>query len=253
MTKALNLSLIALGLALVASSPDSRAAALLHQYSFSNGLIDAVGGRNGIAENGASVEHGALVLDGVDDFVQFDTHLISTSGSYSVSLFANQAIVQTNYIEFISQGSTGGPGYYIGQDPNRLIRASDSWLNTGIHMPTPGAWHHYAVTVDSILGTSRLFVDGMAVATLHSAIVTTTGGTDTRLGAQFQNFGEYFNGELDEIEIYSGALSENEIASLASVKPGVVPIPTSGLLLLSALVGLGGRFSRTISLLRLES
>ena len=45
------------------------------------------------------------------------------------------------------------------------------------------------------------------------AIATTTGGTDTRLGAQFNSHGEYFAGDFDNLRIYDSAISASELAN----------------------------------------
>jgi hypothetical protein len=40
-------------------------------------------------------------------------------------------------------------------------------------------------------------------------------GTNTRFGRQFDPFGEYFNGELDDVRICGNALSEADVARIA--------------------------------------
>src|SRR5205814_3365437 len=112
----------------------------------------------------------------------------------TVSLFARQNATQGGYVELISQGSSGGPGFYIGHNPNGVIRVGDSWQNTGVQFPSDTQWHLFTVTVDASANTTKLYLDGALRATLGSAIVSTTGGTNTRLGRQFDPFGEYFNG-----------------------------------------------------------
>jgi hypothetical protein len=62
------------------------------------------------------------------------------------------------------------------------------------------------------------------------------------LGTQFQNFAEFFNGSLDEVMIFDGALSDAEVATLAAVTPAtVVPLPAGAWLLGPALLVLIGR------------
>jgi hypothetical protein len=222
-TTMLSLSLsLALGMSAIAPAS---AATLLHSYSFDNGASDGVADADGTLLNGAVVVDSALVLDGVDDFVQFDSHLVPTSGSYAVSLFFKQDRAQTTHVEYISQGETGGQGFYLGQDPFRQVRATDSWLSTGIALPAVGEWHHLAFSVDAAANQSTLYLDGVAVANRGFAIATTSNGTHTRFGTQFQTFNEFFDGSLDEVMIFEGALSAGEIATLASASPGTTPVP----------------------------
>jgi Concanavalin A-like lectin/glucanases superfamily/VPDSG-CTERM motif len=145
-------------------------------------------------------------LDGASGYVQFASHIVPTSGSYTVVLSARETAPVFNYAEMISQGFTFGPGFYIGHDPSELIRASDSWIFTGVPFPSDGTFHTFALGVDSVAGDSKLYVDGLLAATLGSAISTTTFGSDTRFGQQFAPFAEYFGGELDNIRIYDEAI-----------------------------------------------
>lgn len=214
--------------ALTFAGTTAAAATLLHHYSFTGDVSDGNGGENGTLLNGAAVSDGALTLDGIDDFVQFDTHLVPTSGSYSVALFARQASAQDIHVELLSQGQSGSQGFYIGHNPQRFIRATDSWVDTGVPMPKPGEWHHYALVVDELSGTSIVYVDGSASAVLSFAITSTPLGDPTRFGAQFQGIGEFFHGQLDEIHIFSGALTDAEVADLAAAAPAVVPLPAAG-------------------------
>ena len=186
----------------------------IHYYPFSGGPEDAAGAANGTLVGGAAVVAGELLLDGVDDYVQLGEHIVPTSGSYTVALFARQPIPQTGHRELISQGFSNGPGFYIGHNPLGVIRVSDSWLNTGVAYPSDGLWHHFAVAVDSTVGSTTLYVDGILQASVGFAIATTPAGTDTRFGQQFDD-DEYFAGSLDEIRIYDRALSALEIGIIS--------------------------------------
>ena len=196
------------------SAPAQAAPVLLHRYDFTSGVIDLVGSENGTLLNGASVSGGRVRFDGLNDYVQFGAHIVPTSGSYSVAFFATQDVVQSSHREIISQGFSG-PGFFIGQNPDQTIRVSDFWLATGVPLPSQGVSHHWAVVVDSGANTSRLYLDGVSVASLGFAITTTPGGSHTRLGRQFTNIAEFFGGSIDDLRIYSGALSSSEVAGLA--------------------------------------
>lgn len=223
-------SLTLTGAMILALAGPVPAATLLHGYDFSSGVTDAVGGQHGSLLNGASVVGGVLLLDGVDDFVQFGSHLVPTSGSYSVALAARQDSFTGNYVELISQGYSG-PGFYIGHDWAHQIRMTDLATNTGVAFGPVGAWNHYAMVVDASAGTSKLFVNGALAFTAPSAIVTTTLGDHTRLGTQFATHAEFLHGAIDNVRIYAGALSDGQVLALASS----VPEPAGYALLLAGL------------------
>ena len=185
-------------------------ATLIHSYQFNGNANDSVGSANGTLVNGATVSGGVLHLDGATGYVQFASDIVPTSGSYSIVLSARETAPVANYVEMISQGFSGGPGFYIGHDPSGIIRVSDSWLYTGVPFPSDGEFHTYDLIVNAVAGNSKLYIDGLLAATLGSAISTTTGGTDTRFGRQFAPFDEFFGGELDNIRIYNTAINVPE-------------------------------------------
>jgi hypothetical protein len=229
--------MIALG-ALLLLPAAGRAQTLIHHYQFAADASDSVGGANGTLLNGATAAGGVLSLNaGTGSYVQFGSHIVPTSGSYSVALFARQNAAPSGIIELISQGFSGGPGFYIGYAaPN--FRVTDSWINTGVAFPTDTAlFHHIAMSVDATAGTSSLYVDGLLQATLGTAITTTTGGTDTRLGRQFDPFQEFFGGQMRDVRVYTGALSAGQVAALAA---GTASVPEPGSAALAGVAVLPG-------------
>lgn len=193
---------------------------LLAAWTAEGNANASVGAIDGTLQGGTTFSNGlfgqAFNFNGSDAYVQFGQHAVPTSGSYTVSLLERQNASQADYIELISQGATFGPGFYIGHDPNGNIRVSDSWQNTGVAFPLDNQWHHIVVTVDAAANVTKLYVDGFLRNTLNSAIATTSGGTHTRLGKQYEPAGEFFNGAIDEVRIYGRALTDSEIATAAA-------------------------------------
>ena len=65
-------------------------------------------------------------------------------------------------------------------------------------------------------------------------------GSNFRIGNAIFNTTELFNGLLDDVRVYSTALSESEIGRLASQSiSSAAPEPTTGLMALLGVVGLG--------------
>jgi len=219
-----------------AVAPAVQAQTLIHHYTFSAGdVADAIGGADGTLLNGATASGGTLTLNsGLGSYVQFGSHIVPTSGSYSVALFARQDSAPAGIVELISQGFSGGPGFYIGYAaPN--FRITDSWGSTGIAFPTDTTlFHHFALTVDAANSLTSLYVDGVLRGTLGTALTTTTGGTDTRLGRQFAPFNEFFGGQMRDVRIYTGALNSGQVATIAAGN-GLNAVPEPGTLALVAL------------------
>jgi MYXO-CTERM domain-containing protein len=208
MLRALNFSIL-----LLAGIGVSQAS-IIHNYTFETDgqVIDLAGTENGTLVSTASVTGGKLVLNG--GYVEFDTHLVPTSASYSVSVdFQLASTGNPGIVEFISQGASGGPGFYLGTNGSGF-RASDSWPSpAGSYDPADP--HTLLLSVDSVAGQSYLYLDGALLGTRNFAITTTTGGTDTRLGAQFSWYGEYFHGTLDNIRIFDTAITPDQNVNVA--------------------------------------
>jgi len=201
-------------------------ATLIHEYKFNGNANDSAGSANGELMNGASAVDGTLTLNGANQYVQFGSHIVPTSRSYSVALFARESVLGSDFVEFISQGVSGGPGFYIGHTPApQTIRASDSWSSTGIPLPRDDKWHCYVLVVEAPTSLSRFFVDGIQRAVMEPSIATTPNGTGTRLGRQYEPSAEYFKGNLADVQIYTGALSASDIVKLCANLP--VSTPTS--------------------------
>ena len=209
-------------------SGTASAQTLIHHYTFGTDASDSAGSANGTLNSGAIAGGGVLSLSGTAN-VSFAQHIVPTSGAYSVALFARQTALQGNFREWISQGASGGPGFYIGYQAGGGIRATDSWLTTGASFTPDGIFEHIALVTTG--ATSSLYLNGVLSATLASGLNTTVGGDDTRFGKQFSPFNEYFQGDIADMRIYTGALSAQQAASLATTpEPGSMALLTAGAL-----------------------
>jgi hypothetical protein len=133
-------------------------------------------------------------------------------------------------MELISQGS-GGSAFYLGHNPSHIIRGGDQWLSAGVPYPSDGLTHQFAYVRSS--SNTLLYIDG-SLAAQTGAVNISSGGSFTRFGRQYGPHAEYFNGTLDNVRIYDGALSASEINAVSAV-----PEPSSALMVLAGLAGLG--------------
>ncbi|MEO6444880.1 MAG: LamG-like jellyroll fold domain-containing protein, partial [Gemmatimonadaceae bacterium] len=184
-------------------------------FSFAGNASADVGGALGTLLGVGTAGNGKLTLDGSTGFVQLDRRLIGGSGSFSVALFARETVRRNSYVEFISQGFSGD-GFYIGHTPAGNIRVADSWQDTGIPMPQDNLEHHYAVTYDEATSLLSLYVDGALVGKRTGPVTRgATGGSNARFGRQFEPFGEFHGGDIDDVGIYTSALSAAVVQAIS--------------------------------------
>ncbi|HEY2104029.1 MAG TPA: LamG domain-containing protein, partial [Chthoniobacterales bacterium] len=100
---------------------------------------------------------------------------------------------------------------------------------------TEGNWHHYALTRSG--STLTLYIDGAVAGTAlnYTDPINLSGGSNNYIGAstgQVTSSRFFWNGLVDELEIFSSALSAGQVAALYNAggagkcKPQATPTPT---------------------------
>jgi hypothetical protein len=114
-------------------------------------------------------------------------------------------------------GQLNGVSSVLLIDPNAL--AFSTW-GPGISDPSSSSlntWFHFAVTVASTVAT--LYVNGSPVATATLGSMSTSSGSMVYMGGfpnPPDNRPEWLNGDVDEVSIYSRALSMSEIQAIVA-------------------------------------
>jgi Concanavalin A-like lectin/glucanases superfamily/Bacterial TSP3 repeat len=155
----------------------------------------------------AMAANNGLVFDGVDDWVDVPGGIIATQNTFTVECWALSLGNTGSHREIMSQGSSGN-AFYMGTDPAGNIRLGDTWGAPGVAFPF-GDRHHFAVVVTT--NDTLFYIDGTLEANKGSAIAVPANPTSFRLGRQFGVHGEYWPGVIDEVRIWDGARTAEEI------------------------------------------
>jgi PGF-CTERM protein len=179
---------------------------------------DASGHRNDGTIHGATWTTGisgkALRFDGADDYVEVfnDLTLNFGTGDFTYELwFKANTIPPSDAYQLLCKRVDGNyevqlqsNGFvltYFGDSSDRDIIESSSVVSTGV-------WYHVAVVRQSSMG--YLYVNSVqegSVATSHNV----DNSNPLNLGRDVKLQSEYFDGQIDEIAIYSRALTPEEI------------------------------------------
>jgi len=125
------------------------------------------------------------------------------------------------------------PGYGSGSLFANLhdIGNHDHWISSPPGIVSAGNWQHVALTYDKIAGVAELYYNGTVVAAQTMGSFTPQTGSNLLLGRRPSNdLPAYYYGLLDEVSVYSRALSATEIAALynaASAGKCFAPVPPS--------------------------
>jgi hypothetical protein len=133
----------------------------------------------------------------------------------------NSPYAITAWIKTTSSGSLGivGWGTYGGNDSNafRTVDAGllNYWYANDLYYGAPGLtdgnWHFVVAQFDG--STRSLWLDGVGIGQDSPGSVNTVAAVNFTLGSTL-NGGEPFLGSIDEIVIYTGALTSQQIATL---------------------------------------
>ena len=213
-----------IGILIVCMMGNIANAELVSHWKLDGDLTDSAGEADG-SFYGTSTEpyadgvwNSGLELNGIDDYVMIDS-TVAISGDYSVSGWFKAASAPADNMDIISitenvdsyQGilieiSSAGIMRYLhrypfGVDGGVNIYSSESYLDD--------SWHHFAAINSG--NTISLYMDGVLCATdtIDEQINDSTQINMGRLSPVA--LVRYFEGTLDDIRIYSHALTEDEI------------------------------------------
>ncbi|HWB24937.1 MAG TPA: LamG domain-containing protein [Chitinophagaceae bacterium] len=216
---------------------------LVASYNFNGGsLSDASGNGNNIVFNNAKQTtdrfgnaNNAFLFDGSSSYMRVKNSATLNPGSITIFAIFKPNGFYTGTCHGNSIVNKGYPdqvnGFYcmrftdytsdcssnVDTSKENLL-AGFGGLGTELASPTvrTGTWYNVIFTCDGI--TAKLYVDGSLVSETAGSISFTGNNHDLFIGKhEDPQYPYYFNGVMDELKIYSRAISEREVKALSSI------------------------------------
>jgi hypothetical protein len=209
---------------------------LMARYPFSGNASDASGNANNGSPVGGTVlttdrfgaPNSAYSFNGLDSYISIPNSASLSAPTTEMTMaawiqIAGPSLVGAGFDPIIMKSVTGENAfmYRMNATTTYFGSAFNNWnthLSAGQTIPL-GEWHHVASVFNG--SAIRFYFDGVLVST--QAMVLTI-AQDTRaltIGGDFPGIPEHFNGKIDEVALYSRALSDADILELYSVATGV--------------------------------
>jgi len=196
----------------------TRSSGAMHGSVASNGLDTAYFFQYGLTTNYGSTTptsffqaHTSLQLNGTNQFAQAGA-VILASTSFTIELWLRHS--RTNSFDIALFQGTGSPnqGLHLGFRPNNVF----TFAFWGNDLDTPASytdtdWHHWACTYHSATRARMIYRDGSLVAS-NTASANYQGAGNFLLGYT-PAIPSYFAGAIDEVSIWNGVRTANQIAA----------------------------------------
>ncbi|MCF7975590.1 MAG: discoidin domain-containing protein [Phycisphaerae bacterium] len=200
---------------------------LVAYYPFDGDLQDAAGSHHSTINSGQpsfvpGVQGQALELIGNQDVIVAYADDLALN-SFTLSAWVNVSDIGGNR-GILGTRFGSDVAFDLKVDANRIHGdvgngTHTAWLNTAADMPTrinEGDWYHIGYVVDEANSAVRIYLNGALGTTIpiSGTPLFMKAGEELHIGSSYPDV-EYMYGTLDEVAIYNGALSPEEIAGLA--------------------------------------
>lgn len=230
----------------------SPAANLVSRYSFNEtsgtNAYDSVGGytatlRGGTAFDGA----GKVVLNGTNSYIDLPPAQLSGLTAITIDAWFSFTVPNNNVGLFSLDGgvNSGGSGSYLrynlfdntpanNHGGTNFFEGIVSWSGNVLHggsvLPTNNTQVHVTLVYDPVNGVKSIYLNGALSSTYSGSLAALSSYPQTAFALGRSPWGgdPYLKGSINEFRVYSGVLSDSEIATNDAAGPDTIPQITVG-------------------------
>lgn len=183
----------------------------------------------GVSWTSDSHSGSALSFDGSSGYLSIPSSTsLDLAGTVTVSAWV-KINSDTGDMKIVGNETGAGGGYklgvYNGQVEFEIRDSSDQYYNDRFAGPgatlTPGVWYQVTGVYSQSGGYIKSYVNGVLDRYLATTGVLAAGTGDLVIGKEPFAASGYFNGSIDDVQIYNAALTSAQVKGIA----GVAPIP----------------------------
>jgi hypothetical protein len=166
----------------------------------------------------------AYLGDGATTWAQTTGSAVRTDQSYTVAAWVNIA-GKDHHSQVVDQLGAVGSAFFL-----RYQKTYDRWefmlpnkdggttyaAVRSKEPPAVGEWQHLVGVYDAVAGTIRLYVDGALQGTVAAAGWGWPSSGVLEVGRYGSIAADYFDGAIDDVRVYAGALPGDEVERLAA-------------------------------------
>ena len=212
--------------------------ALAHRYSFATNIWDSIGMAHGTLAGNATVTNNALQLTGTaGDYVSLPGGLVSGSSALTVEFWATFG-ANGNWARVFDFGNMNGSSgqNFIFYSPHTSPGGQRLGISTAaatVNFDSPGVLDNRAVHVVCIMDPTNNYCAIYTNSVLQSALTNALpalSGVNTALsfiGRSLFNSDAWLNASIDELRLYDGRLTPEEIAADDLYGPDALALPVT--------------------------
>jgi Concanavalin A-like lectin/glucanases superfamily/Bacterial Ig-like domain (group 2) len=208
----------------------------LHWTLDTTAITDISGnGSNGVVNGSLTVVAGkfgqALRFNGASYIAAPSVSAASFSHSLSLSAWintTNTSRTEAIFSKYEAAGSEAGYIFATNPNGNLVLRIGGTNMAGGPHSATDttkindGQWHHVIAVISYESQTITFYVDGKPTSTTAMQMVPNDGGATLQVGQNpYTPYGDYFTGSIDEVQLYSRALTASEASTVYLLSGGL--------------------------------